>query len=1068
MMNEKEQMLTNEEHGKRALPPSGWRVPGSGSGKLPRSALRIPRSVLPLLAAFATLAGAAATAAEPAPAPLLSGCEPDYPPYCIVTPEQQADGFSVELLRAALQTVGREVVFKTGPWTELMQDLAEGRLHALPLVGRTPEREALYDFTFPYLTVHGAIVVREGTPDIHGPADLKGRQVAVMQGDNAEEYLRRADLGAVIVPLPSFDTALRELSAGRHDAVVIQRLVALHLIQRAKLDNLVPVGAPLKDFTQSFCFAVCKENAALLAALNEGLAIVMADGTFRVLHTKWFSALETAARQKSRIVVGGDSDYPPYEFLDRNGQPAGYNVDLTRAIARQMGVTVDIRLKPWSRVQKGMESGEIDVVQGMFYSVERSRAFDFSPPHEIVQHVIVVRAGTPVPSDMAALAGKRILVMEGDMMEELARQLGYGDQLVSVPSQQEALRLLAAGEQECALMAKVPALYWIAQNRWNNLRVSSQPVLSAEYCYAVPHGRQALLSEFSGGLAAIKATGEYRQIQTRWLSPYETQGISPRKALIYAAVAILPLLALLFGSLLWSRSLKRQVASRTRELLSERAFLDRIINAIADPVLVKDEARHFVLVNDAFCEIMGCPKEELLGEADDEMLPRAQSEVFRKMDAGVLDTGEESLNEEKLTNRSTGEVRTIVTRKSRYVDPAGKRFIVGVIRDITERKRTEEAMRDSEERYRALAEHSADGILIAERETKMFQYANPAMCRMLGYTERELKTLSVSDLIPHDDMPRIASEFEAQARGEKTLASDIPLLRKNGSIFHVDINSTPIHFDGGVSMLGVFRDITERKRMEGALREQQNLASVGTLARGMAHEINNPLNGIMNYAELIKDRVAGNAALAGFAGEILTEGRRVARMTQSLLGFTEQADSKVMALAAVADVAGPIAAAAEAAARAEGIALSCAIPAELPPVSCCRSQLEQVVAALLANATEAWEGGGGDGGERKIILSAEVGGRNAEGKWEGGTRSFLRLTVADNGPGISKEIRARLFNPFFTTKDRTQHSGLGLWTSSSIVRKHAGELSVESGEGPWTRFHVELPVGGTQNPEQET
>jgi signal transduction histidine kinase len=112
----------------------------------------------------------------------------------------------------------------------------------------------------------------------------------------------------------------------------------------------------------------------------------------------------------------------------------------------------------------------------------------------MVQHAIVVRAGTPVPADMQALAGKTILVMAGDVMEELARQHGYGKQLVLVSTQEDALRLLAAGEQDCALVAKVPALYWIAQHRWHNLRVSAQPVLSAESCYAVPHGKEALLS----------------------------------------------------------------------------------------------------------------------------------------------------------------------------------------------------------------------------------------------------------------------------------------------------------------------------------------------------------------------------------------------------------------------------------------------------------------------------------------------------------------------------------------------------------------------------------------------
>jgi two-component system sensor histidine kinase EvgS len=237
----------------------------------------------------------------------------------MVTPEGQADGFSVELLRAALKAVGREATFKTGVWSEIKADLAEGRLEVLPLVGRTPEREATYDFTFPYLTMHGTIVVRDTNADIQGPADLRGKQVAVLGGDNAEEYLHRADLGAAIVPLPSFETALRGLSSGKYDAVVIQKLLAFQLMRQAGITNLRVVSPPLKEFTQNFCFAVRNGNGALLAQLNEGLAIAMADGTSRRLHAKWFSALEAMGLSKSRIVVGGDDDYPPSEFLDENG-----------------------------------------------------------------------------------------------------------------------------------------------------------------------------------------------------------------------------------------------------------------------------------------------------------------------------------------------------------------------------------------------------------------------------------------------------------------------------------------------------------------------------------------------------------------------------------------------------------------------------------------------------------------------------------------------------------------------------------------------------------------------------
>ena len=125
------------------------------------------------------------------------------------------------------------------------------------------------------------------------------------------------------------------------------------------------------------------------------------------------------------------------------------------------------------------------------------------------------------------------------------------------------------------------------------------------------------------------------------------------------------------------------------ELQSSKGFLGSVINAIADPVFVKDDKRRFVLVNNALCAIVGRPREALVGEDGNDSFPKDQVEVFVKMDAGVLDTGVENKNEEALSDLSTGKVHTIVTRKTRYIDPFGNRFLVGVIRDITERKQAE-------------------------------------------------------------------------------------------------------------------------------------------------------------------------------------------------------------------------------------------------------------------------------------------------------------------------------------------------------------------------------------------
>ena len=234
--------------------------------------------------------------------PVKSASELDYPPFSIVLEDGSASGFSVELMRAALESMGREVTFDVGSWETIKIDLAEGRLEALPLVGRTPEREELFDFTIPYISLYGAVFVRNELDDIKKFDDLKGRRVGVMAGDNAEELLLRKNITDNLISTRTFEEAFNKLARGELDAVVSQRLVGLNLINKLKLDNLKTAVAPLQEFRQDFSFAVTKGNAKLLATLNEGLSIIVANGTNEALRQKWLGVLEQENLQKVRFL----------------------------------------------------------------------------------------------------------------------------------------------------------------------------------------------------------------------------------------------------------------------------------------------------------------------------------------------------------------------------------------------------------------------------------------------------------------------------------------------------------------------------------------------------------------------------------------------------------------------------------------------------------------------------------------------------------------------------------------------------------------------------------------------
>ncbi|HHS14188.1 MAG TPA: transporter substrate-binding domain-containing protein [bacterium] len=242
-------------------------------------------------AVFLVLTAGAVSSGRPLnviPDTVYIASEPDYPPYCFVNEEGEAAGFSMDLFRAAAAAAGLQVRIKIGIWSKIKQDLAEGRLDALPLVGRTPEREELFDFTMPYLSLHGAVFVRKGTKDINSIGDLKEKSIVVMRGDNAEEFVRRENVSNEIVTTNTFEEAFIALANGHHNAVITQRIMGIELLQTMGIKNVVPLDFHLPEFRQDFCFAVRKGDDRLLSLLNEGLSVIIANKTYEQIRNEWF------------------------------------------------------------------------------------------------------------------------------------------------------------------------------------------------------------------------------------------------------------------------------------------------------------------------------------------------------------------------------------------------------------------------------------------------------------------------------------------------------------------------------------------------------------------------------------------------------------------------------------------------------------------------------------------------------------------------------------------------------------------------------------------------------------
>ncbi|MFP3871211.1 MAG: PAS domain S-box protein, partial [Syntrophobacteria bacterium] len=621
--------------------------------------------------------------------------------------------------------------------------------------------------------------------------------------------------------LPTFEEALRALSAGRYDAVVIQRLVALRLIQETGLVNLKVINRPIDGFRQDFCFAVKEGDRGTLALLNEGLALVMADGTYRHLHAKWFAALELPSNR--RIIVGGDHNYPPYEYLDEKGRPAGYNVELTRAIAREMGLDIEIRLAPWAEIVQALEKGEIDAIQGMFYSPVRDLKFDFTQPHAVNHYVGVVRKGEgDPPASIAELKGKSIVLQRGDIIHNYLVKNGLGDHVSLVETQEDVLLELAEGRYDCALAVRISSLHLIEKKRWNNLVLGYRPFVSMEYCYAVPNNHKALLAQFSEGLKVLEENGEYRRIHEKWLGVYKEDPLSLIRALRYLVMVLIPLALLFLGFFLWSWFLRRQVAEKTRDL-QESAEFQRAMIACSPVALYSIDLTGKVLAWNASAErIFGWTAEEVMGKPLP-IVPADKEEEFAGLRKRVIESGGFS-GAEVVRQRKDGILFDVSLSAAPICDASGEMVaIMASMSDITERKNAEAALRESEAKYRLLVENQTDLVVKVDAEGR-FLFISPSYCRMFGKKEEELLGQEFMPLVHEEDRRPTDEAMKALSSPPHTAYIEQRAMTKKGWLWLAWVDTAVLDNRGNVKeIIGVGRDITERKHAEEMLKEAESL-----------------------------------------------------------------------------------------------------------------------------------------------------------------------------------------------------------------------------------------------------
>jgi len=517
-----------------------------------------------------------------------------------------------------------------------------------------------------------------------------------------------------------------------------------------------------------------------------------------------------------------------------------------------------------------------------------------------------------------------------------------------------------------------------------------------------------------------------------------------------------------------------------KELKEQRDFAQRLIETAQTIVLVLDKDANIVTFNPYFEKLSGYHLEEVKGKNwFDTFLLQEDNQKIKQVFQKAINEIHIDGNTNPIITKD-GRLRQIEWYARTLKNSQGK--TIGVLstgQDITEKLKAQEELKDSETRLKTIFDDSFDGILLADIETRKFQMYNKMICKMLGYTEKEITCLSVNDIHPEKDLPRVMEAFESQARGEIKLAEGLPVKRKDGSVFYADINTSPITLGGKKYLMGSFRDITERRRAEEELKkahleleqrvaqrtaelrktnaqllktieerdriqkilkETEKLAAAGKLAAQVAHEINNPLAGIKSSFLLIKDAIDKNHRYFEYVGRIEKEIDRVSQIVSQMFDLYRP-DTVPVNRFRLYDTIRDIVELLKIAWQEKqiNIKIDCN---EKTTVTLSEALLRQVLYNIIQNAIQA----SGPDATVKIHASADNG--------------RLNISVSDQGPGIDDKIKDKIFEPFFTTGIGGPKSGLGLGLAitKDIINAMDGTIDFTSEKNKETIFNISIPT----------
>ncbi len=496
----------------------------------------------------------------------------------------------------------------------------------------------------------------------------------------------------------------------------------------------------------------------------------------------------------------------------------------------------------------------------------------------------------------------------------------------------------------------------------------------------------------------------------------------------------------------------RQMLQSSHEVEKNLGLLRGITEGTTDAVFVKDLAGRYLMMNSAGARFLGRTVDDVIGKDDFELFSPEVGHSIMERDREVILSGETQTYEEPAT--AAGVTRTYLATKGPYRDPSGKVIgLLGICRDISDRKIAEEAMRRSQQKLRIHIEHTPLAVVEWDLQFRVTAW-NPSAERVFGYSRQEALGQFGSFIVPAQFRQFVDQVWQDLLNQKGGVRSANDNITKDGRTISCEWYNTPLVDDSGrvLGVASLVQDVTERVALEERLRQSQKMEAVGRLAGGVAHDFNNLLTVILGYSQILAEGVPAGSRLAESTAQIKSAADKAAGITRQLLAFSRKQvlSPRVINLndimlnldSLLRRLIG------------EDIEVMTVPANDLGSVKADPGQIEQVIMNLALNARDAMPHGG------KLTLetsNAQLDESYARRHQPAEPGRYVMLAVSDTGHGMTAETQARIFEPFYTTKEVGKGTGLGLSMVYGIVKQSGGYIWVYSEPDRGTTLKIYLP-----------